>query len=153
MDRGKSCSNISESQIIIEFNHTAEMNFDILYKKALDVSLPRDLTPGYSSCGGVGSALITKGGNIYTGICVDCSSGIGFCAEHAAIAEMLKNKESEITEIIAVRENGNVVSPCGRCRELVMQIDVKNRDTIVHLSGNQIKKMNELLPDYWITAA
>jgi len=125
-------------------------NFDILYKKAHKISLARDLIPEYSSCGGVGSSLITRDGNIYTGICIDCSCGIGFCAEHAAIAEMLKNGESEIAEIIAVGEDGKVLSPCGRCREMMFQVNLNNKNTIVYLAKDYSKKLGDLLPEHWI---
>ena len=43
--------------------------------------------------------------------------GIGFCAEHAAIIEMLKNDESRIVKIIETDKHG-VTPACGRCREL-----------------------------------
>src|SRR5215467_11422495 len=39
--------------------------------------------------GDVGSTLVTKAGNHYSGVCIDTSSGTGFCAEHAAIAAMV----------------------------------------------------------------
>ena len=53
---------------------------------------------GYFQCsdhctaGGVSAALLTASGNIFTGICIDTHSSLGFCAEHAAIAEMLKHR-------------------------------------------------------------
>ena len=48
-------------------------------------------------------------GNIYTGICIDLSSGLGFCAEVAAIAEMLKQRETQIAQVVAV--SGNRILP------------------------------------------
>src|SRR5215213_8694335 len=56
------------------------------------------------TAGSVGSALLTRQGNIYTGICIDVTCGIGFCAEHAAVAEMLKARETAIAMIVAVGE-------------------------------------------------
>ncbi len=76
----------------------------------------------YCSSGSVGAAILTSNNNIFTGICIDTSCGIGFCAEHSAIAEMLKNKESEIKMIVAIDENGIILPPCGRCRELILSI-------------------------------
>ena len=125
-------------------------HFDHLYQKALKIAPNRELVVGYSSCGGVSSALIAGSGNIYTGVCIDFSCGLGFCAEHATIADMLKNGESEILEIIAVRENGAVVPPCGRCREMIIHTNLKNRNTLVHLSISEHKKLNDLLPNHWI---
>jgi cytidine deaminase len=80
---------------------------------------------------------------------MDLCCGLGLCAEHAAIAEMLKNGENEIAEIIAVGQDGEVLSPCGRCRELMMQMGF-NEATVVHLPNKKTVKLAQLLPDYWI---
>ena len=127
------------------------MNFKKLYSEAKKID-SSTVVSRYASYGGVGSALITKKGNIYTGICIDTCCGLGFCAEHAAVAEMLKNGESEIKEIIAVAESRNheVISPCGRCRELMLQINPKNKETIVHLSSKKNQKLTKLLPEHWV---
>ncbi len=45
----------------------------------------------YVKYGHVGAAIMTDTGNIYTGVAITCTCQIGFCAEHSAIAEMLKN--------------------------------------------------------------
>ncbi len=100
--------------------------------------------------GSVGAALITKDGNIYTGVCIDCSCSLGFCAEHAAIAEMLKHKESEILMIVAVTHNKEILPPCGRCRELLAQVNEANMKAKVILSDNKTVTLRDLLPYYWI---
>ena len=97
------------------------------------------------SAGSVGAALITKEGNLYTGICIDLSCGIGFCAEHAAIAEMLKHRETGIEIIVAVTEE-KILSPCGRCREMMVQIDKNNTHTKVIISEDRVVTLDELLP-------
>lgn len=43
----------------------------------------------YFSVGGVGCALVTNRGSVFTGSCFGAPSGIGFCAEQTAIAAML----------------------------------------------------------------
>ena len=73
-----------------------------------------DLDDG-SDAGSVAAALISSKGNIYTGICVSVRCGIGFCAEHSAIAEMLKQRECEISAIVAVNAK-SILPPCGPCR-------------------------------------
>ena len=75
------------------------------------------------TAGSVGAALLTKAGHIYTGVSVDCSCGIGFCAEHSAVAEMLKHHESEISLLVAVNYKKELLPPCGRCRELIFQVN------------------------------
>lgn len=100
-------------------------------------------------CGQVACALETIGGNIYTGINIDIPCSIGFCAEQAAMADMLKNNETKIKQIIAVYKNGNILPPCGRCREFIYQIDHENLNTIIVLPDFQESSLNELFPYRW----
>jgi len=97
----------------------------------------------------VAAAIRSTSGRTYTGVCVDVSCGIGFCAEHAAVAEMLKARETEVEMIVAVCSDG-VLPPCGRCRELLVQVNPKNFDALVVLPGQRIVRLRELLPDHWI---
>ena len=71
----------------------------------------------------VASALLTDKGTVYVGVCIDTPSGMGFCAEHSAIAQMITNEESKIVKIVAVGSEGKVYPPCGRCREFIYQIN------------------------------
>jgi cytidine deaminase len=97
------------------------------------------------TAGSVSAALITESGNLYTGICLDLNCGIGFCAEHAAIASMLLNRETVIKKIVAVT-NCEILPPCGRCRELMLQVDSRNSDCDVLLPMGIMRKLKELLP-------
>ena len=92
---------------------------------------------------------MTDKGNIYTGICIVANCGIGFCAEHAAIAEMLKKNESRILKIVATDKNG-AVPPCGRCRELMKQVNYDNLKTKIMISNDKIVELDELLPHVWL---
>ena len=100
--------------------------------------------------GDVGSTLVTKAGNHYSGVCIDTSSGTGFCAEHAAIAAMVTAGEYEIAKIVAVWRDDqdalHVVPPGGRCREFIRQIDPANLDTEVLLSHTSSARLRDLLP-------
>jgi len=104
---------------------------------------------GQASSGSVGAALITSAGAIHTGVCLDFACGLGFCAEHSAIAEMLKHRESEVTAIVAIGPDG-VLAPCGRCRELLAQVSERNFDTLVALPGERITTLRDLLPEHWL---
>ena len=99
--------------------------------------------------GGVGAALRSASGAIYTGVCIDAASGIGFCAEHGAVAAMITAGESRIMDMVAVDWDGSIMQPCGRCRELVVQIDEGNAETRVLLPGG-MRPMRDLLPDHWL---
>jgi len=102
------------------------------------------------SAGSVGAAIQTSKGNIYTGVCIDLGCGLGFCAEVAAISEMLKHRETHITAIVAVTKNG-IISPCGRCREMIVQVDRRNVDCSVMVSENNIMTLRQLLPNHWLS--
>jgi len=98
------------------------------------------------SPGEVGAVIVSRSGKKYTGICLDFASSLGFCAEHAAIAEMLKSRESEIALVVAVYQDGAVLPPCGRCREMMWQLSDSNVDTLVILAPNRAVALRELLP-------
>ena len=97
----------------------------------------------------VACAIRSVSGRTYTGVCVHLSCGIGFCAEHAAVAEMIKGRETQIESIVAVCDDG-VLAPCGRCRELMVQVDPRNFDARVGLPGGRVASLRELLPDHWM---
>jgi cytidine deaminase len=94
----------------------------------------------------VAAALVTAAGHVYTGVCIDTACSLGFCAEHAAIAEMLKARESEIQLIVAVDQTGAVMAPCGRCRELIWQVNARNRATGVIVGPDEVVRLEDLLP-------
>lgn len=89
-----------------------------LIHKAKQLINPRKLFKSVN-VGQVASAIITDKGNIYVGVCLDIAWGIGFCAETNVIANMITHNESRIITIVAVDQNGKIISPCGRCRELI----------------------------------
>ncbi len=102
------------------------------------------------SAGTVGAAIRTAAGNIYTGICIDLACGLGFCAEAAAIAEMLKQRESHIAAVVAVGADGVLGAPCGRCREMIAQVDRRNLCCRVLLPNGKETTLAALLPDHWL---
>jgi len=123
---------------------SAETLIEEAYKVVGEYKLSRD----DFIAGAVGAALLTAKGNIYTGINIEIACGIGFCAEHSAVAEMLKNRETEIEMIVAVHED-TIIAPCGRCRELMFQINYKNVNTKICLSKERYMTLDELLPNRW----
>ena len=124
---------------------------DLLHraKSALN---PRRLSH-LTEAGSVASALVTEAGNVYLGVCIDTSSSMGFCAEHAAIAAMVTNGESRVATIVAVHESGRLLAPCGRCREFISQMHPENTKTRVLLSGARSATIAELLPEHWASEA
>lgn len=122
-------------------------------QKLIDLAfkLTSGIVTNTKSCeyGGVGAAILTKKLNIYTGISLDNACGIGFCAEHAAVAEMLKNNETEILLCVAVSKRNKVLPPCGRCRELLYQINKDNLKAKIIVDTDRVVTLGELLPMPW----
>jgi cytidine deaminase len=117
-----------------------------MIEKAKTVLHPRKLSYD-NSAGDVACALLSSAGNLYFGVCIDVCSGIGFCAEHSAIAAMITAGETSIAKIVAVWGDGVVLPPCGRCREFMCQIDSTNfAHTDVILGEDRVVKLKELLP-------
>jgi cytidine deaminase len=100
--------------------------------------------------GDVASVLATHQGNRYSGVCIDTTSGTGFCAEHAAIAAMVTAGEYRIESIVAVwRDDAGrlyVLRPCGRCREFIHQVHPENVDTRIVLGRDNSASLGDLLP-------
>ena len=98
--------------------------------------------------GSVAAAVLSKSGKVYTGVCIDVACGIGFCAEHAAIAAMITAGESKILKMVAIGERG-IVPPCGRCREFANQINDENFAAEIMVAENKTVTLKDLLPYGW----
>ena len=73
-------------------------NFQMI-EQARIVLHPRKLSYD-NAAGDVACALLSSSGNLYLGVCIDISSGIGFCAEHSAIAEAIARGDPDEAERI-----------------------------------------------------
>ena len=101
--------------------------------------------------GDTGSALITPKGNVYHGVSMGFFCGIGSCAEYQAVGSMISNGEKEIKTIVAVwydekKKKYEIIPPCGKCREMILQACKKNQNTEVIISKSKKVILKELLP-------
>ena len=121
-----------------------------LYNEARKVQNNRVISP-FIEAGSVSAAILTKKGNIYVGVCIDTCSGLGMCAERNAIANMITNGEYEIEKIVAVMPDGKVGSPCGACREFLMQLSKNSEDIEILMDINTMDtvKLKDLVPNWW----
>ena len=121
-----------------------------LYQQAKAKLNPRKISP-FIEAGSVASAILTDAGNIYTGVCIDTASTLGMCAERNAIANMITNGESKVVKLVCVMRNGTVGSPCGACREYLMQLDKNSPEIEILVDYNTLAtvKLNTLIPDWW----
>lgn len=121
-----------------------------LYQEALKVQKDRQISP-FIDAGGVSSAILTKKGNIYVGVCIDTACSLGMCAERNAIANMITNGESQIEKIVTIMSNKKVGLPCGSCRELLMQLDQNSGEIeiLLDLESKTTIKLKELMSNWW----
>ena len=114
-------------------------------KEVIDVKVFGD-----SEIGMVGCALITDKNTIFKGVCIHTVCGMGFCAEHTAIGQMVTQGEYKIKKIVAIlkdkKDKVSILAPCGRCREFMYQTNEENLDTDVVLDINNVVKLKQLLP-------
>lgn len=116
-----------------------------LYNRAKSVAVPKDISEQMSA-GGVGCAVLTKSGNVYTGVCIDTECSLGMCAERNALSTMITNGEYEVDMIIAVNKNGKVLSPCGACREFMWQLSNSKDMKIIVDNEGTIANLKDLMP-------
>lgn len=124
------------------------MTHNELYEQAKSVINPRRLSPE-ADAGGVGAALLTEDGSVYTGVCIDTACSMGFCAEHAAAAAMITAGKSRVVKMVAVAWDGKILPPCGRCREFISQLNPKNLDAEVMVADDTTVTLRQLLPYDW----
>lgn len=136
--------------IHIEYLYSENTVWEELFDKANSVRSDREVS-GLINAGCVGAAILTKDHNIYTGVCIDTASTLGMCAERNAIANMITNGEKEIVKLVCVDSKEKAGSPCGACREYMMQLS-KNSKNIEILKDEKTKetvRLEELIPNWW----
>lgn len=121
-----------------------------LYNEALSVQNSRVIS-GFIEAGGVAAAILTDKGNIYKGVCIDTASTLGMCAERNAIANMITNGENKIVKLVCVMRNKQLGTPCGACREYLMQLDKdsKNIEILTNADTLETVRLEELVPMWW----
>lgn len=97
----------------------------------------------------VGAAILSDNDKIYTGCNVEnIAFPSGSCAEAGAVTSMIADGGHKIKEILIIADGKDLVSPCGNCRQKILEF--ADKDTIVHLANLKgIQKtinFSELLP-------
>lgn len=93
--------------------------------------------------------MVANKDNVYLGVSIDACCGIGFCAEHSAIASMTLNNEYRIKKIVAVSSDGTILPPRGRCMELMYQINEDNWNAEVIIDKAKLVRLRDFLPEPW----
>ena len=97
----------------------------------------------------VGACVRAASGRLYAGCNVENAAyPVSQCAEAGAIAAMVAAGDSRIEEVVLLTERAELCSPCGRCRQQL--VEFASADTRVHLCGPEgvriTTTMDALLP-------
>ncbi len=129
-----------------------ELIWNELYEAAKWVQNERKISD-YIDAGGVAAAILSSSGKIYTGVCIDTCSTLGICAERNAIFNMITNGEHIIEKVIAIMPDGKTRTPCGACRELMVQLmpdDYQNIEIMMDCETGKVVTLGTLTPEWWI---
>ena len=96
----------------------------------------------------IGAALRTKSGKTFSAVHIEANVGrIAVCAEAIAIGMAATAGDTDIDTIVAVNPEGNVVSPCGMCRELISDYSPNAKVIVPTDNGPAVVLVTELLPN------
>lgn len=93
----------------------------------------------------VGAAALVDDGRLITGANVENASyGLTLCAECSLVSALHMGGGGRITAFTCVDGDGNILMPCGRCRQLLYEHRAPQMQLLT-VSG--IKNMQQVLPD------
>ena len=99
----------------------------------------------------VGAAVLTAEGDVYRGCNVENASlGLTNCAERTALFSAVANGEMEIEAIAVAADTPDPASPCGSCRQVLVEFNPDMEVVMVNTGGEEkITTAAELLPEYF----
>lgn len=93
----------------------------------------------------VGAAALVDDGRIVQGANVENASyGVGLCAECGLVSALAATGGGKLVAFSCVDGHGNVLMPCGRCRQLLYEFSAPGM-LLETVSG--IRTIDEVLPD------
>ena len=96
----------------------------------------------------VGAALRTTSGLVFSAVHLEAKVGrIAVCAEAVAIGMGAAQGDTNIEAIVAVDKYGEVVAPCGMCRELISDYSPDARVIVPTQNGPMVVPVLDLLPN------
>ena len=121
---------------------SADINWDAL-RAAAKVAMEKAYVP-YSKFK-VGAAALTEDGRIVSGCNVENASyGLTLCAECSLVSDLFMTGGGRLVAFTCVDGHGNVLMPCGRCRQRLFEHSAKGM-ILETVSG--IKTIDEVIPD------
>jgi len=119
-----------------------DFDWDGLREKAIEAA-----THAYApySSYPVGVAAVVDDGRVLQGCNVENAAyGVGLCAECGLVSQLHLTGGGKLTHVVCVNGTGDVIMPCGRCRQLLWE---NGLPTTLLWTVSGVKPMSEVLPD------
>jgi cytidine deaminase len=92
----------------------------------------------------VGAAALVDDGRLVTGCNVENAAyGVTLCAECGLVSQLWATGGGKLTRFVCVNGDGDVIMPCGRCRQLLSEHAAPE---LVLLTPEGVRTMAEVLP-------
>lgn len=93
----------------------------------------------------VGAAALVDDGRLLVGCNVENAAyGVALCAECGLVSALHATGGGRLTHFVCVNGLGEVIMPCGRCRQLLWEHGGAGLQV---LTGSGVRPMSALLPD------
>lgn len=93
----------------------------------------------------VGAAARVDDGRVVVGCNVENAAyGVGLCAECGMVSQLHLTGGGRLTHFACVDGQGEVLMPCGRCRQLLWE---NGGPDLLVLTHSGVRRMDEVLPD------
>lgn len=93
----------------------------------------------------VGAAALVDDGRVVVGCNVENAAyGVTLCAECGLVSSLHESGGGKLTRFVCVNGEGEVIMPCGRCRQLLVEHAAPDLE-LWTVSG--VKPVAEVLPD------
>ncbi|PDV97407.1 cytidine deaminase [Candidatus Chloroploca asiatica] len=96
----------------------------------------------------VGAAVLTASGKIFCGGNIENAAyPLTICAERVALYSAYAAGEREILALAVVTDTDDVASPCGACRQVMIELSPQCGVLLLNMQGHQrLTTPHELLP-------
>jgi cytidine deaminase len=93
----------------------------------------------------VGAAARVEDGRVIVGCNVENAAyGVTLCAECGVVSQLHVTGGGRLTHFVCVNGEGDVIMPCGRCRQLLFEHGGRE---LLLLTVSGVRRMDEVLPD------
>lgn len=93
----------------------------------------------------VGAAAVADDGRVLVGCNVENAAyGVVLCAECGVVSQLHATGGGRLTHFVCVDGRGEVIMPCGRCRQLLFE---QGGPDLLLLTVSGVRRMDEVLPD------